>query len=317
MQRRRFLAAAVGWASIAATACHSSDPAHSLVEEAIDVLQREAYFADRVDWSDVRVKAGKMLQEGNAASDAIRFAIAQLHDGHSFYIGKQAADNLRSNVATDDFGIEHASHGRFAYLKVPHFAGSADVRMTAFANDLRRRIALLEREKPCGWVVDLRSNVGGNMGPMLSGLRPLLGEGVLGRFAGRQRSTEWRADELDRSVASGALVTVQVQDAPVAVLVGPDTKSSGEAVFVSFIGRARTRSFGQATAGKSSGNRGIRLSDGSMLLVMGALMEDRDGHVFGGPIMPDEVVSPSPEPDAALVAAHRWLAAAGECPDAK
>ena len=40
----------------------------------------------------------------------------------------------------------------------------------------------------CGWIIDLRGNGGGNMYPMLAGLKPFLGDTVLGAFVGPDKT---------------------------------------------------------------------------------------------------------------------------------
>ena len=112
-------------------------------------------------------------------------------------------------------------------------------------------------------------------------------------------------------------------DAPVAVLTGPLTSSSGEAVALAFRGRAATRSFGYATQGLSTWNDGFELPDGAMLILTVAVMADRDGYDFeGGPIPPEEAVedergfrsSYRPAADApAIQQALSWLLAQDAC----
>lgn len=308
--RRKLILA--GAATLLLGAAESTEPQWALVDEAIATLRSHAYYSARVDWDAASARTKRMRDEGATPQDAIRFAVAQLRDGHSFYISSVSADRLQSNQATDDFGTADAMRGRFGYLLVPNFVGNAETRTAAFANDLRRRLARLEQGRPCGWIVDLRKNGGGNMLPMLSGLRPLLGDEDLGSFVGREGKTPWRADRLEATLAPGAIETVRVREgSPVAVLAGPGTASSGEIVLASFIGRPRTRIFGDATAGKTSGNRGFRLADGSMLLVATALIADRNGKVYEGRIEPDEAMWS--DGDAVVERASSWLAT--QCPE--
>jgi carboxyl-terminal processing protease len=50
-------------------------------------------------------------------------------------------------------------------------------------------------------------------------------------------------------------------------LIDRRTASGAEAVLIAFRGRPRTRSFGKATAGVSTGNVCHRLADGSLLAI--------------------------------------------------
>jgi C-terminal processing protease CtpA/Prc len=98
--------------------------------------------------------------------------------------------------------------------------------------------------------------------------------------------------------------------APVAVLTGPRTASSGEATVLAFRGRAQTRSFGQPTAGVSTANVVRRLVDGSALVLTTSVMRDRNGHGDGRKIAPDQATVG----DATTVAAaEAWLLAQPTC----
>jgi C-terminal processing protease CtpA/Prc len=81
-----------------------------------------------------------------------------------------------------------------------------------------------------------------------------------------------------------------LEETPVAVLIGPLTASSGEAVAIAFRGRARTTSFGQPTAGLSSANEMFPLPDGAMIGLTTAVDVDRTGRRYGETVDPDEAV---------------------------
>ena len=66
-------------------------------------------------------------------------------------------------------------------------------------------------------------------------------------------------------------------DAPVAVLVGSRTASSGEAAALRFIGRPGARTVGQPTDGFTTGNSDYGLADGARLLFPTGRIRDRLG----------------------------------------
>src|SRR5690606_13717711 len=97
---------------------------------------------------------------------------------------------------------------------------------------------------------------GGNMWPMLAGLAPLLGDGVVGAFAPpAETPTRWWIDGGNAGsgerlqAASHYAVEIAGPTPIVAVLTGPRTASSGEAVAVAFRGHPGARSFGEPTHG--------------------------------------------------------------------
>jgi C-terminal processing protease CtpA/Prc len=174
----------------------------------------------------------------------------------------------------------------------------------------------------CGWIVDLRGNTGGNMWPMLLGAAPLLRTtpGAIedvGSFATAEGPSRWQLTP--SSVRMGKRVRVDLgapgyqlkhPGAPVAVLIGPRSASSGEASVLAFRGRPQTRSFGQPTAGLSTANEMRPLVDGSALLLTTSVMQDRKGGGDGLKIEPDQRT----DGDAAsAAAAQAWLLAQPAC----
>ena len=132
---------------------------------------------------------------------------------------------------------------------------------------------------------------------MVAGVGPVLGEGTLGFFVPPAGSTlMWTYQNgvaSDAGVPNGQVSTPYklLRPSPrVAVLTDRGVASSGEAVVVAFHGRPNTRSFGAATRGLSSSNRGFPLTDGAVLYLNNAVDADRNLVVFGDVISPDETI---------------------------
>ena len=114
---------------------------------------------------------------------------------------------------------------------------------------------------------------------------------------------------------------LSLEQAWVAVLTGPRTASSGEAVAVSFRERPRSRSFGQPTAGLSTANGSFPLPDGGMIFLTASVFADRTGRQYGEKLMPDESVDWSGQigaaDDTVIAAATRWLTSSSGCAPAR
>jgi carboxyl-terminal processing protease len=173
--------------------------------------------------------------------------------------------------------------------------------------------------KPCGWIVDLRGNTGGNVWPMLLGLGPLLGDGKLVGFRTRAGSEPYIAyrdgllSGVGHSFRAPINVPVLSPAPPVAVLTDAPTLSSGEAVTIAFHGRANTRSFGTPTGGVPTSPQTFRLSDGALVHFSTADDVDRTGVVYTGPIAPDQPVAADLPDNAATAAAEEWLLSMPAC----
>jgi C-terminal processing protease CtpA/Prc len=181
---------------------------------------------------------------------------------------------------------------------------------------MQHQIRIIDNQKPCGWIVDLRGNTGGNMWPMLIGIGPVLGKGLAGSFIDADgNQVDWAyldgkgllGDEVISQV-NGAPYQIANPEAPVAVLFGEGTASSGEVIVISFIGRPNTRTFGGSSAGYTTGNDEFELSDGAYIFLTTVIDADRTGKVYRSVIVPDVRVDgnnyiPGPIPAEAL----QWL----------
>ena len=252
----------------------------------------------------------------------IREAIHDLRDNHSAFMTPNDQQHiynypdppLPTGQMLDDVG----------YVKIPYYFRTARLDYASFVDLTQTVIAQLDTSLTCGWVVDLRQNGGGNMWPMIAGLGPLLGDGILGYFkyskgpykgdqfwSYREGASRWNDSEV---CARGNLPSyrLSIPNRPVAILVSKKTASSGEGVLISFIGRPNTRSFGTPTAGLSTTTSPFVLADGSKLHLTTGVFADRTGKTYGASIVPDEVIvsgaSPHvPDADSVLERARNWL----------
>lgn len=309
-----------------------SDTARAYLTEAIEKIRANALNADAPDWDKLVPVLRAIVDGATTTTDtypAIEAALSALRDNHSYFRSPQAMRQLAENKTTSNFGIQSRTIGAIGYVAVPGFEGGAPSRRTAFADELQARLNAVSETGPCAWIVDLRSNTGGNMWPMLAGLAPLIGDGDVGKFVSSKHSSTWRLAAGAAGVVDGFGVfrslaaptqhraLAGAERTPIAVLIGPQTSSSGEATLVSFIGRQRTRTFGEPTAGRSTANEGFTLSDGAMMLITTAKFVDRNGRIYGGKIQPEQFVASTSavelERDPVVAAAIDWLRTQIEC----
>lgn len=304
------------------------------VDAALELMREHSLRSAAVDWPMLRAQAlghARGAVTPDQAHSAVRFALRELGDRHSYLQSATATGALRRTaVGNARTGAplaapRSASLGeRVAYLEVPSFAGGTPEQQVEFAETLKNMIQAHDSAKVCGWVVDLRRNSGGNLWPMLAGLGPLLGEGVLAASVypdGRRVEIWHRGGQAGFGDYTQLRVRAPYRPAavkPVAVLLGPRTASSAEVLAVAFRARAATRSFGAPTRGLSAGNRTFALADGASLVLTVAATSDAAGRVYEGPIAPDEAVeraaaSGTAAGDAALEAGAAWLAAGDSC----
>ena len=301
-----------------------SKEAIEYLEAALDIMEENALRRDAVDWTQLRAAAFERAQGAQVPADthsAIAEALAALGDNHSFFLPPRPSSSSSSNTGTSPSGPSFeeptgsiVSEG-IALLTIPeHSSAHPPEDRVRYAEIIHTFISEHSESGTEGWIIDLRKNGGGNMWPMLAGLGPLLGDGVLGSFAKPDGTPEnvWTYKEGASYYDDMAVVEVPeatrcspiAPQPPVAVLLGPRTASSGEAVAIAFAGRERTRFFGDPTRGLTTGNGGFKLDDGAMLILTVTTFADRTGRVYGGPIVPDQTAEVG---QTILDAAIEWI----------
>lgn len=291
-------------------------PAQRVLDSAFRLVRTYALWRDTVTWSTVEPSVRAMAAGAETTADvypAIRQLLLSLGDRHSFLMRPTATRGFQTGGAQNPRPEVRALPDSIGYISVPAYAGGDPAASRQYVVDVHNAITAVLSRTSCRWVVDLRNNAGGNMWPMLGGLRPLLGEAGLGSFVTAKGSgPHWHA----RAVADVPMQQdlAALDSAHVAVLTGPRTASSGEAVTIAFVGRPRTRSFGLPTAGLSTANQTYPLPDGSMILLTVSVAADRTGKRYGGKVDPREIVAPGPSGgDVQLERAVNWLKGQSGC----
>lgn len=293
-------------------------PLTTYLATALDTMEQNSIRRDSVNWSQVRESAYMLAAGSETTRDtypAIEVAIRLLEDGHSHFYTPGGAKALQGDATENAvLGPWVAPSGelldsKIGYVSVPGFQGTNPTRTTRFADQLQAVIVRLDSAHPCGWIVDLRNNGGGNVFAMLAGIGPLLGNGNAGGGVTAEGRTIFRAyndgTSGDASISKGPYI-LSTSNPPIAVLIGNKTASSGEALALAFVGKANSRTFGLPSAGATSGNSPFPLSDGAVLNLAITHMMDSADKVYTGKIEPDVRVDSEGE-DAAVGEATNWL----------
>lgn len=295
--------------------------ARRYIGAAVDTLAKHSLYKDSIDFKILKESALQIAGSAATTKDcylAVEYLLQSLGDHHSFFMEPEVVKAWEGedteNVADVDFS-QYRRIDQYGYIKVPPFHGGDPKLIYAFADSLQKALHKLDQPDLSGWIIDLRENTGGNMEPMIAGLGPLFDSETLGYLIdvnGRKEAWKykngvysWDQDEMLR-IANPVVLSKR---RPIAVLMSPQTGSSGEIVLISFIGNAQTRTFGQASWGLTTGNGAFDLSDGARMMVASTRMADRKSRIFYGRISPDEVVEIQGQhgEDLVLKKAIEWL----------
>ena len=297
--------------------------AKKYITPACDTISKNSLLRDSIDIKSLKEIALKIAGSAKKYSDcylAINYLLESLRpygDHHSFFMKADEVVNWENNGSSVS-KIEYPSYRVIkdcGYILVPPFHGGNQNLMVAYADSLQQAIKKMENLGIKGWIIDLRQNTGGNMEPMIAGLGPLFSSSKLGSLVDVNNKAEaWYYKDgkyfgdgyLGWSVSSPVTVSSKL---PIAVLTSNQTGSSGEIVTISFIGNARTKSFGQPTWGLTTGNGSFNLSDGSRMFLASTIMADRNGRQYTSSIKPDVQIDNMlvDNVDMVLTAAIDWI----------
>lgn len=312
------------------------------IDAVLEVIRAQSVHRHEIKWAEVepeiRAQAAKARTDAEAAAAIVRLfeRLNDVHsvlmiDGRSFSHYEGFDENTRKKLlamierdrAQAGKPIGRMLEGQCAYILVPTMPTDSPQQVEKLAAELRREIAKLAVRKPASWIVDLRLNGGGNLYPMLVGLQPLLGEGVAGGTIdvdGRKvhdwllkpDGLYWSDQSGERRFASLDLpVKLERAAPPIAVLVGPATRSSGQATALAFRGRKNCRLFGEPTArGYTTVTNPVKINPRVMLSLAVGYMADSAGIPCKSQVVPDHQVDGGDNFD--NLAADRKIAAARE-----
>jgi carboxyl-terminal processing protease len=283
-----------------------SQEAQSYFNAALTLLRDWHINSADADWVVIEAEARANLGDAQTPAEtheAIRLVIARVGERHTFLVVSPPTA-LAGSSATTASGPQPEPampawkplEGGIGYVSLP--ALNTVLRGPEVGERYRsilvEGLTKMDEAATCGWIIDLRTNGGGNMWPMLQGLDPLLGEEPFGRFLSNDGAVPWRRTRSGILNAPGdgdevrPALALTNADAPVAVLIGPTTASSGEMVAIAFVGRKDARTFGAPSAGFTTANVPHVLSDGAVLAVTVSKVGDRTGRVYQGAMVPDE-----------------------------
>ena len=273
-------------------------------KNALSTIDKNGIFAGNDEWKSTYNECLKMIENAKSYDntyDAIRKALSVGGGKHSMLMTKSESQDTTESY--DEVLPTVSLDGDIAIIKLPDFLGTAEAgqKYAKVAEDFIHE----NRDKIKGVVLDLRSNTGGDMGPMATAVSSLLPDGELVYY--HYRSYDIPVT-LKNGVVSNAgtggksLYPDEKLNVPVAILTDDMTASSGEALALCFRGLENTRTFGAPTAGYTSVNMLYNMYDGAQMYLTVAFDKARTGEIFKETTIEPDVATDSP-----LEAALEWL----------
>jgi hypothetical protein len=273
------------------------------LDNAIDLMEDHSIYTGAADWAEARAVAYQKAESAETILELHPIIVSVLRaigDRHGYLMGPGDVDSYHGELLGESLPEPQYEllNDQIGYISIPgFFSGNMDSAVE-FSELIQSAIELLDARNPCGWVLDLRGNEGGNGFAMLLGVSPLLPEGTLGMYTYNGGKTkEWRTQgnqiflgETRIMVMEESAYRLKQPSSPVAVITNEITTSAGEFVAVAFRGWAHTRSFGQHTLGQTTAPEGFQLEDGAVLGISVAYFSDHTGQIYSGEITPDDPI---------------------------
>ncbi|HEY0029676.1 MAG TPA: S41 family peptidase [Bacteroidia bacterium] len=275
------------------------------IDQVFAIVEGNSLKRDSLDFIKIKEEAYLSAESAQSLDDChaiVKTILLRLNDKHSFFWNKQEvkaafAENIHIEgeelitfegaLIANDIGL----------LKIKGFNILDRPLSVEYTDSLQRLIKSIDYKDLKGWIIDLRENEGGNPFPMLAGIGPLVGNGIFGFMMnnkGYKYSCSYQNGIVKVDTFSYRMCAIPYtlinEAAPVALLIGPKTKSAGEMIAIVFIGKSNSKSFGRSTYGLTTGNEFFMLTDSAGIWLTTMVDVGRDGHVYGGKLNPDVLV---------------------------
>jgi len=290
-----------------------NDSVKSFIDKSVDLIKSNSIHTENLSLikNELYTKA-KDFNSLDQIPSLYNEVFKKLEDHHGSlkYKGKTYGWNkalssnnayLKERIKTEKKVVSSVIDNKYGYIRIPENNDFAFKKVDSLANDIVDHINLVNSDKIEGWIIDLRLNTGGNMYPILLGLKEFIGNNlVFGGFrnAQDQSTGKWEIKdgkmvidgvELERKSALNRPFNKNV---PIIILTSCYTASAGEMTAISFIGRPNTWIVGEPTANYTTAVQGFKINNIAGINLSTDYVVDRNLKVYNRNIIPNfEVLS--------------------------
>lgn len=293
-----------------------AEDSNTILDSIIQITKRNAYHSDRVDWEDLTKEmfAISAAQDSiNKVGKPVEHMFKTLGDYHGMLIYDCKAgfsyrpedigipkDSIYKQIGRTKINAPYTVIGKLiqsniAYVEILGTGMMQPPQIVAARDSLRSVICSLKAEKPNGWILDLRCNIGGNMHPMMAGIGELFPNGDLGGDTkdGVTYNSTWSLQDGNFQENGYANYSAELQcpnesnTKRIAVLTSRYTASAGEVVVSSLKAQKGVKIIGEKKSGLSSSNGWFVLPEKWILASMVGYYMSVDKTVHKDGIVPD------------------------------
>lgn len=311
------------------------DSVRVYIDSSLTILKQNSLYGKKVDWKKVEKEVYAKAAGSKSTEDAFNALIVAFEatgDKHAgYYSGNKKfqiphtelmarySDSLKANWARGP-RILNKMVGNVAYINIPTMAVGKQEDIDKYANWVYDAVVGLAKNNPKGWIIDVRSNAGGNIRPMMAGLAMFFPDGLMSYYIDRDGNAVEPSSIANGEFQMGGITQASIKNkiasmstAKVAVLIGPGTASSGEGVASNFRQRKNSRLFGQDTGGFANSTLGFTFNNNqTYFLISTHYIGDRNKKALAEFVAPHEKITGVEayndlEKDSAIQAAMKWI----------
>jgi len=277
--------------SMAALQTETADSINIYIENALRIIKDRSINSGKMNWAEIYRETGEKaakVKNINETYPIIKEVLGKLGDSHSRFFEPKTVEAYVKGYRARGMPFPEIKTAflanRYAYLALPAFYCYNMNEWNEFVNSFRAALVKLSRQKPKGWILDLRDNEGGMFAPMYAAIAPLLDQAnVIGwkDENGKNNFFNFRDNRLFENKKAVYLFKltgerIKIKNPKLAVLINEKTASSGEFAAISFLGQKNATIIGNKTNGLTSANQEYKLSDGAFLVLTVGITIDRN-----------------------------------------
>lgn len=203
---------------------------------------------------------------------------------------------IKSRLKNEKSVVSTVLNGEFGYIRIPGNNDFAFKKVDSIASDIVAHINMVNSAEIKGWIIDLRLNTGGNMYPILLGLKDFIGdEVVFGGFRNSKDESSGKWEITDSKMLIDGIELTQKSHVdrpipittPLVILTSACTASAGELTAISLIGRPYTTIIGEPTANYTTAVQGFKINEYAGINLSTDYVADRNNKVYKSSIVPD------------------------------
>ena len=291
-----------------------TDSVKNYLDSSFSIIEKNALNRSKIDWPALRKYVYEKADHAKTYEDILPlypYIFEQLDDHHGRLIFKNKSyywkgnDPFVKNKVISDAVQKYTEprseiiNKNIGYILIPGNNDFQSKHIDSITTLIKKAIAKVSSKNIKGWIIDLRTNTGGNMYPMIAGLSKLIGEGKAGSFVSFDSQPTGQWSIRNSSLYFGTTKVTEIADQgyavpahiPLVVLTGNYTASSGEMTAISTIGRKRSVIIGEPSGGYTTVNNGFPLNSYSGLNLAVEFAADRNNHVYPKKVTPDILVT--------------------------